>query len=78
MDPCAAMVTRIASRVPHMARKAPGAASEMPRYDQPHGIPPGAAHLDDWRAFLAPAARRYPQALGFEIWNEPDVMGLEQ
>ncbi len=46
---------------------------DVPHGDQPFGMPPGAEHLDDWAAFVAAAARRYPQALGFEVWNEPDT-----
>jgi hypothetical protein len=47
--------------------------NEVPRTGQPYGMPPGEDHLDDWADFAAAAARRYPQALGFEIWNEPDA-----
>lgn len=35
--------------------------------------PPGRARLGDWAAFLKRAAARYPAALGFEIFNEPNV-----
>ena len=45
----------------------------VPQGDQPFGMPPGPEHLDDWAAFIAAAAKRYPQALGFEVWNEPDA-----
>lgn len=46
---------------------------DLPEGAYPYGMPPGEEHLDDWAAFAAAAARRYPQALGFEIWNEPDA-----
>jgi hypothetical protein len=36
------------------------------------GSPPAAAHDDDWARFVAGIARRYPQAKGIEIWNEPN------
>ncbi len=36
------------------------------------GIPPAPDHLDDWAAFCAEVARRYPQAVGIEVWNEPN------
>jgi len=36
------------------------------------GGPPAAAHDAEWRRFAAEAARRYPLAKGFEIWNEPN------
>jgi polysaccharide biosynthesis protein PslG len=45
----------------------------VPQGDQPFGMPPGPEHLDDWAAFVGAVAKRYPQALGFEIWNEPDA-----
>ena len=35
-------------------------------------VPPGPAHLDDWAAFAAAVARRFPAAVGIEIWNEPN------
>lgn len=35
--------------------------------------PPGRARLGDWAAFLQRAVARYPAALGFEIFNEPNV-----
>jgi hypothetical protein len=34
--------------------------------------PPGAAHADDFAAFAAAVARRYPLAAAIEIWNEPN------
>ncbi|MFL5907873.1 MAG: hypothetical protein ACJ75Z_09805 [Solirubrobacterales bacterium] len=36
-------------------------------------VPPGPAHLDDWAAFAAAVARRFPAAVGIEIWNEPNL-----
>lgn len=35
--------------------------------------PPAEARLADWAAFLGAVARRYPGALGIEIWNEPNL-----
>ena len=35
--------------------------------------PPAEARLDDWASFLGAVARRYPEALGIEIWNEPNL-----
>jgi hypothetical protein len=34
--------------------------------------PPGPAHADDFAAFAAAVARRYPLAAAIEIWNEPN------
>jgi hypothetical protein len=35
--------------------------------------PPAKARLSDWAAFVAAAASRYPDAIGIEIWNEPNL-----
>jgi hypothetical protein len=45
----------------------------VPQSDEMRGMPPGPGHLDDWAEFVSAAAKRYPDALGFEIWNEPDA-----
>jgi hypothetical protein len=47
--------------------------SGVPQEPQPYGMPPGPSHYDDWAAFVKAAARRYPRALAFEVWNEPDT-----
>lgn len=36
-------------------------------------FPPAPAHDAEWREFVALVAQRYPQALAFEIWNEPNL-----
>lgn len=33
---------------------------------------PSAEHFDEFAAFAAQAAQRYPEALGLEVWNEPN------
>lgn len=38
--------------------------------------PPTAEHLGDWAAFVGAVARRYPRAIGIEIWNEPNLAGF--
>lgn len=35
--------------------------------------PPDPRFDSEWREFVALVARRYPQALAFEIWNEPNL-----
>jgi len=35
--------------------------------------PPDARFDSEWREFVALVAARYPQALAFEIWNEPNL-----
>lgn len=35
--------------------------------------PPERAFDGEWREFLAIVAKRYPKALGIEIWNEPNL-----
>jgi hypothetical protein len=35
--------------------------------------PPAEGRLGDWEAFLRAVARRYPRAVGIEIWNEPNL-----
>jgi hypothetical protein len=35
--------------------------------------PPAPSHYADWRAFAAAVARRYPRAIGIEVWNEPNL-----
>lgn len=44
--------------------------------DLGRGIPPAPDHLDDWAAFCAQVAQRYPQAVGIEVWNEPNIPGF--
>jgi hypothetical protein len=34
--------------------------------------PPNPAHYPGWRAFVAAAVDRFPDALAYEIWNEPN------
>jgi polysaccharide biosynthesis protein PslG len=36
------------------------------------GSHPSAEHYDEFASFAAQAAQRYPQALGIEVWNEPN------
>jgi hypothetical protein len=35
--------------------------------------PPAPDHYDDWRAFLEALTERYPEAVGIQIWNEPNL-----
>ena len=35
--------------------------------------PPDPAYDDQWSAFVRDAARRYPGAVGIEVWNEPNL-----
>lgn len=35
-------------------------------------MPPGRAHDADWQRVAAAVAKRYPNAAGIEIWNEPN------
>jgi hypothetical protein len=51
-------------------------AGGIPRSGQPYGFPPGPDHLDDWGAFCAEVAKRYPRAIGIEVWNEPNSSGF--
>jgi polysaccharide biosynthesis protein PslG len=37
------------------------------------GSPPDPAHLERWGAFVATAARRYPDLAAIEVWNEPNL-----
>ena len=37
------------------------------------GAPPSPAHDADWSAFIAQLVRRYPLAIGVEVWNEPNL-----
>ena len=38
---------------------------------------PPAEHMDrEWAEFAAEVARRFPQAAGIEIWNEPNLQGF--
>jgi len=47
-------------------------AEDVPRAGQPNGFPPGPDHMGDWGAFCAEVAKRYPKAIGIEVWNEPN------
>lgn len=35
--------------------------------------PPSRDHYGDWRAFIGELVRRYPAAVGVEVWNEPNL-----
>jgi polysaccharide biosynthesis protein PslG len=35
--------------------------------------PPAREHYADWRSIAAELARRYPEAAGIEVWNEPNI-----
>jgi hypothetical protein len=35
--------------------------------------PPGSAYLDEWSAFAAAVAARYPGLAAIEVWNEPNL-----
>ena len=35
--------------------------------------PPAPSEYDEWAEFVGLVAQRYPQALGLEIWNEPNL-----
>jgi hypothetical protein len=37
------------------------------------GAPPSPAHDADWSAFITQLVRRYPLAIGVEVWNEPNL-----
>jgi hypothetical protein len=36
-------------------------------------LPPDNSHLLDWQNFITAAVHRYPQAIGVEVWNEPNL-----
>jgi len=38
--------------------------------------PPAKSHNSDWADMLGAVARRYPQAAGIELWNEPNVVSF--
>jgi hypothetical protein len=39
-------------------------------------VPPGRAHYGEWREIAALIARRYPDAAGLEVWNEPNELSF--
>lgn len=47
----------------------------MPCHGRPVFCPPVPAHLDDWQRFVYDVTRRYPRAVGIEVWNEPNLLG---
>ncbi len=47
-------------------------------FSRPIFCPPDAAHLDDWEHFSYQVAERYPDAVAFEVWNEPNWRGAWQ
>src|SRR3954447_5550935 len=36
-------------------------------------VPPDASRDGDWQNFVKAVAQRYPNALGIEVWNEPNL-----
>jgi hypothetical protein len=51
---------------------APCWAAESSKPPCPVIGPPSASHVDDYADFAAAVAKRYPKALGIEVWNEPN------
>jgi hypothetical protein len=51
---------------------APGWARDPPPICLGSMCPPSRHRLDQWAAFVAAVARRYPEAAAIEIWNEPN------
>jgi hypothetical protein len=39
------------------------------------GSPPTTSHDGDWSAYVRAVTARYPQAVGVEVWNEPNLSG---
>jgi len=52
---------------------APCWAAEVPCSKPRPSVAPAAEHLDDYAEFAAAVAERYPDALGIEVWNEPNI-----
>jgi endo-1,4-beta-mannosidase len=50
---------------------APGTQCE--RFGPQCTFPPDPVFDSEWREFVALVAQRYPQAIGIEIWNEPNL-----
>ena len=48
------------------------AAAQACTEEQPHRAP-APAHDDDFARFAVEVAKRYPDAVGLEIWNEPNI-----
>lgn len=59
----------VVDRAPDWARDDPN------RPGLPHEDPnnPELDHMDEWLQFVEAVARRYPAAIGIEIWNEPNL-----
>lgn len=52
---------------------APCWAGALPCERQRISLAPSPDHLDDYADFAAEVAERYPEALGIEVWNEPNI-----
>jgi hypothetical protein len=52
---------------------APCWAAGEPCAEQIPSLAPDPEHIDDYADFAAEVAKRYPDALGIEIWNEPNI-----
>jgi polysaccharide biosynthesis protein PslG len=48
-------------------------AAELPCSRQRPALAPAEEHLDAYADFVAAVAERYPDALGIEVWNEPNI-----
>jgi Cellulase (glycosyl hydrolase family 5) len=57
---------------------APGWAHDPPLVCRGTLCPPARWRLDEWGDFAAAVARRYPDAAGIEVWNEPNHAGAWQ
>lgn len=52
---------------------APCWAAGVPCDEQVPSLAPDAKHVDSYADFTAEVAERYPDALGIEVWNEPNI-----
>jgi hypothetical protein len=52
---------------------APCWAGELRCVNPRVGLAPAEEHLDDYAEFAAAVAERYPDSLGIEVWNEPNI-----
>lgn len=52
---------------------APCWAGDLPCAKQRPSLAPSPDHLEDFAGFVAEVAERFPEAIGIEVWNEPNI-----
>ena len=73
VDVVAEQIAELGLRPLWVVTSSPCWAAELPCSKQRPALAPAEEHLDAYADFVAAVAERYPDALGIEVWNEPNI-----